>query len=67
MQGNVEEERIVTRLKGKITSIVIDDTLTKKGQCAEAKAVGDAIANLQSQINSIVSALSKVEEVQDDS
>lgn len=63
MDGKIEENQIIYRLKGKITSLVIDNTLTKKGQCAEAKAVGDAIANLQSQIDSLVSAS---KEVQDD-
>lgn len=50
MEGNAE---ILERLTGKITRIVLDDTLTKEGMGADAKATGDAIANLQAQIDEL--------------
>lgn len=45
LEGNAEAGYV---LRGKIHGIpnaVIDKTLTKEGQCADAKATGDAIAN----------------------
>lgn len=51
MNGTIEQEKL-DELKGKIYKIPeIDKTLTAENKCAEAKAVGDAIADLQRQID----------------
>lgn len=53
LDGTINQEKL-NELSGKITRIPeIDKTLTAENKCAEAKAVGDAIANLQRQINEI--------------
>ena len=53
MNGTIEQEKL-NELKGKIYKIPeIDKTLNAENKCAEAKAVGDAIADLQRQINEI--------------
>ena len=41
MDGNIEKMQSLT---GKIKSLAIDKTLTKKGMCAEAEATGKALA-----------------------
>ena len=53
VEGNAE---ILERLTGRIKGIVLDTTLTKQGMSADAKAVGDAIANLQAQIDELKNA-----------
>ena len=50
IEGNAE---ILERLTGRISNQQLDTTLTKQGWCAESKAVGDAIANLQAQIDEL--------------
>ena len=50
IEGNAE---ILERLTGRISNMQLDTTLTKQGMCAESKAVGDAIANLQAQIDEL--------------
>ena len=50
METNAE---ILERITGKITGVVVDTTLTKKGMAAEAKATGEALANLQAQIDEL--------------
>lgn len=53
LDGTINEEKL-KELNGKITSIPeIDKTLTKENKCADAKATGDAIADLQRQIDEI--------------
>ena len=54
MEANAE---ILERITGKITGVVVDTTLTKKGMSADAKATGDAIANLQAQIDELKNKL----------
>ena len=55
IEGKVVEknEDILERLTGRISNQQLDTTLTKQGWCAESKAVGDAIANLQAQIDEL--------------
>ena len=44
MEGNVDNQTL-NRLKGKITSIpLVDETLSKNGYAADAKATGDGLA-----------------------
>lgn len=50
IEGNAE---ILERLTGRISNQQLDTTLTKQGWCAEAKATGEAIANLQAQIDEL--------------
>lgn len=56
MDGNLENMQNIT---GKIKSLEIDKTLSKKGKCAESKAVGDALATKVS-ITDIVDDLTSV-------
>lgn len=56
MDGKVEAVDKITGIvhyaKGQQTDIPqIDKTLTKEGQCADAKAVGDAIKNVKNQLS----------------
>ena len=58
MDGNMENNQTVYNLTGKIAAIpVVDKTLTKSGYAADAKATGDAIAELKSRIDNIVNGL----------
>ena len=50
IEGNAE---ILERLTGRVKNQQLDTTLSKKGWCAEANAVGEAIANLQAQIDEL--------------
>lgn len=54
-EGTITENEAMEKIKGRILTIPqLDKTLTKSGACAEAKAVGDAIADLQRQINELI-------------
>lgn len=58
MNGNLKNLQSLT---GKIKSFGIDTTLTKKGMCAESKAVGDALAakvNISDIIDDLLSVAS---------
>lgn len=58
MNGNLKNLQSLT---GKIKSFRIDTTLTKKGMCAESKAVGDALAakvNISDIIDDLLSVAS---------
>lgn len=58
MNGNLKNLQSLT---GKIKSFKIDTTLTKKGMCAESKAVGDALAakvNISDIIDDLLSVAS---------
>lgn len=45
MDGNLENNETLNRLKGKVVSIpLVDATLTKEGQAADSKTTGDALA-----------------------
>ena len=56
MDGNIEK---VQSLTGKIKTLAIDTTLTKKGMCAEAEATGEALAT-KVNISDIVDELTSV-------
>lgn len=56
MDGNIEKMQSLT---GRIKSLAIDTTLTKKGMCAEAKATGEALAT-KLNITDIVDELTSV-------
>lgn len=56
MEGNLEQMQNIT---GKIKELEIDKTLSKKGKCAESKAVGEALATKVS-ITDIVDDLTSV-------
>ena len=58
MEGNLEQMQNIT---GKIKELEIDKTLSKKGKCAESKAVGEALATKVS-ITDIVDDLTSVAE-----
>lgn len=51
MDGNLEANKTLNNLKGKIVSLPkIDKTLSKSGQAADAKVTGDLIAGLTERI-----------------
>jgi hypothetical protein len=54
MDGNITKNNEFTELKGTIVKIPeVDETLTKEGYAADAKKTGEALANLQSQIDAL--------------
>jgi hypothetical protein len=56
MDGNVESNQDVSILKGKVSKIPqVDITLSKEGYAADAKATGDALAELKRQIDELAS------------
>lgn len=51
MDGNIEENKKLNEIRGKILTIpTIDRTLTKDGACADAKVVGEELARIREQI-----------------
>lgn len=56
MDGNLENNQALNELKGKIIRIPrVDDTLSREGYAADAKKTGDALADLQRQIDELAS------------
>ena len=52
LTGMAEAKQV---LRGKLTNIPrIDTTLTNEGECAEAKATGEALANLNTELNKAI-------------
>lgn len=46
MEGNLESNQSYANLKGKVVSIpLVDETLSKKGDAADAKVVGEELKN----------------------
>ena len=54
MDGNIAKNNEFTELKGTIVKIPeVDETLSKEGYAADAKKTGEALADLQSQIDAL--------------
>lgn len=56
MDGSINSNHALNDLKGKIVEIPkVDNTLSKEGYAADAKKTGDALADLQRQIDELAS------------
>lgn len=54
MSGSVENNTTLNLIEGKVLSVpLIDNTLTKTGRSADAKAVGDQVARLDERIDNV--------------
>ena len=64
LTGTAEAKQV---LRGKLTNIPrIDTTLTNEGECAEAKATGEALSDLRADLNNaIVESASKIQSSMD--
>lgn len=55
MDGSLENQK-TSVLKGKVIQVpLVDETLSKAGYAADAKKTGDALADLQRQIDELAS------------
>mgnify|MGYP003289687816 CR=1 FL=1 len=54
MSGSVENNTTLYQIEGKVLSVpLIDNTLTKTGRSADAKAVGDQVARLDERLDNV--------------
>ena len=54
MSGSVENNTTLNQIEGKVLSVpLIDNTLTKTGRSADAKAVGDQVKRLDERIDNV--------------
>jgi hypothetical protein len=54
MESNVENNTTLNQIEGRVLSVpLIDNTLTKTGRSADAKAVGDQVARLDGRIDNV--------------
>lgn len=58
MEGNVERSTEKQNLKGKIAKIpLVDETLTRKGEAADAQVTGQEIARLDKRLDDLIKEL----------
>lgn len=64
MEGMLENNQPFSELKGKVVAIPgIDDTLTKKGYCADAKATGEELEKIRKEVEELRERLDNINQV----
>lgn len=64
MEGMLENNQTLSELKGKVNAIPsIDDTFTKKGYCADAKATGEELEKIRTEMEELRERLDNINQV----